>query len=53
MIKEWTTLELIEFLNSYNRLYKYNKKEALKYNNLYIAVFDEFSNRQPIMAMLY
>lgn len=52
-VKEWTTLELIEFLNSYNRVIKVDEKEALKYKTLYVYAFNELLNRSPLLAMLY
>jgi hypothetical protein len=51
--KDWTTLEIIEFLNSYNRVFKTNREEALKYQYLYVLAFNELINRQPLMALLY
>jgi hypothetical protein len=52
-VKAWTTLEIIEFLNSYNRVFKINRAEALKYQELYVSAFAELCERCPLMALLY
>lgn len=52
-VKEWTTVELIEFLNSYNRVLKADYDRAVKLQPLYVEVFAELSVRQPYMALLY
>ncbi len=51
--KEWSTLELMEFLNSYNRVYKQNKDKALKFQKLYVFAFAELHNRSQLLAMTY
>lgn len=53
MIKEWKTSELIEFLNSYNRVFKEDSNRALRFQTLYVEVFEELCKRNPLMAMLY
>ncbi|WP_179880163.1 hypothetical protein [Bacillus cereus] len=53
MVKDWTTLELVEFLNSYNRVFNTNKQEVLKYQYLYVEAFAELSMRAPLMSLLY
>jgi hypothetical protein len=53
IVKDWKTTELIEFLNSYNRVFKENPNEALKYQRLYVEVFAELSIRMPLMALIY
>lgn len=53
MVKDWTTLELIEFLNSYNRTFNTNQQEALKHQYLYVEAFAELSMRAPLMSLLY
>lgn len=53
IVEEMTTLEMIEFLNSYNRLFAVNQKEALKYRKLYVVVFAELCERQPLIALTY
>lgn len=52
-VKQWTTLELVEFLNSYNRVFKENEVEALKYKELYVEAFNELNKRSPLLAMVY
>jgi hypothetical protein len=53
LVKEWTTSELIEFLNSYNRVYKETQGEALQYQTLYVIAFAELFSRSQLLAMLY
>ncbi len=53
MVKEWKTSELVEFLNSYNRVFNRNQEQALKFQKLYVIVFAELYKRNPLMAMLY
>ena len=52
-IKDWKTSELVEFLCSYNRLYKDDKELQLKYRDLYVAVRFELNRRSPLIAMVY
>lgn len=51
--KDWTTTEIIEFLNSYNRVFKHNTNESSKYVTIYVHAFEELMKRNPIMALLY
>ena len=58
IMKDWTTLELIEFLNSYNRVI--NKCEELEkgqyvsmYQGLYQMAFEELYSRSELLAMAY
>ncbi|HDR7263644.1 TPA: hypothetical protein QCW91_002040 [Bacillus cereus] len=51
--KEWTTTELMEFLNSYNRVFKTNPQKAMRLKSLYVSAFDELSKRSKLLAMLY
>jgi hypothetical protein len=52
-VTNWKTSELLEFLNSYNRTFKTEPEEALKYQSLYVDAFAELLERQPLLAMLY
>ncbi len=51
--KEWTTKELMEFLNTYNRVLKTNPQNAMRLKSLYVSAFDELSKRSKLLAMLY
>ena len=51
--KEWTTTEIMEFLNSYNRVFKTNPQKAMRFQPLYVSAFDELSKRSKLLAMLY
>ncbi len=53
IVKEWTTLELIEFMNSYNRVYKRDENEANKHRELYVLAFAELHNRSSLLSILY
>ncbi|MDY7043714.1 hypothetical protein RVS70_05795 [Virgibacillus sp. M23] len=53
LVKDWTTLELVEFLTSYNRVLKKDKNKAQQYRYLYIFAHAELSNRQPLIALIY
>lgn len=53
LIKEWKTSELIEFLNSYNRVFEIHPSEALPFQKLYVFAFAELYERNPLIAMLY
>ena len=50
IVKDWTTVELIEFMNSYK---KATKAEKGKYSELMVAVRDELILRQPLIGVLY
>jgi hypothetical protein len=50
IVKDWTTLELIEFMNSYKHVPNTDK---LKYAYLKNAVHNELITRQPLMGMIY
>lgn len=50
-VKDWTTTELIEFLNSYNRATNVSEKD--KFKNLYLYAREEIIIRMPIMAVIY
>lgn len=50
IVRDWTTLELIEFLNSYRNA---TEVDRLKYNELMTAVHKELNFRQPLMGVLY
>lgn len=50
IVKDWTTLELIEFLNSYKRA---TKEEQVRYSDLMVAVHNELKVRQPLIGVLY
>lgn len=52
-IKQWKTSELIEFLNSYNRVFKEDRNKALPYQKLYVKAFNELHNRSPLLALVY
>lgn len=53
IVKEWTTLELIEFMNSYNRVYKKDVSKAKKYQPLYVLAFAELHSRSSLLSILY
>lgn len=53
IVREWTTLELLEFLTSYNRMYKTEIDKTNPYQELYIHAFAELNKRYPLMALLY
>jgi hypothetical protein len=50
IVKDWTTVELMEFLNSYKNV---SEAEQGKYNELMVAVRDELALRQPLIGMIY
>lgn len=50
IVKEWTTVELIEFMNSYKHV---SEEDKIKYNDLMKAVHNELSKRQPMIGMTY
>lgn len=50
IVKEWTTLELVEFLNSYRTVSKADKQ---RYFELMRAVRSELITRQPMIGMTY
>lgn len=52
-MSEWKTSEILEFLNSYNRVYKDNPEEALKYRIIYVLAFAELHKRSPLLSILY
>lgn len=52
-LKDWTTSELIEFLNSYNRVFEVFPSEALPFQSLYVKAFAELFDRSPLLAMIY
>ena len=53
MLKEWKTLELIEFLNSHSRLSKMGKEEAKQYLELRKLAIKEISSRSRLLAIPY
>lgn len=50
---DWKTSELIEFLNSYNRVFNENHSKTIQYRDLYVNAFAELQYRQPLMSLLY
>lgn len=50
IVKDWTTLELIEFLNSYKRA---TKAEQVRYGSLMVAVRNELNTRHQLIGGLY
>lgn len=50
IVKDWTTLEIIEFLNSYK---KGSIEDQGKYFELMDAVRNELKIRQPLIGELY
>lgn len=50
IVKNWTTVELIEFMNSYQNT---SKEDQVKYRHLMKAVRDELKLRQPLIGILY
>lgn len=53
LMKEWKTSELIEFLNSYNRVFEVHPSEALPFQTLYVFAFAELYSRSPLLALVY
>lgn len=53
IVKNWTTLELIEFLNSYNRIFNIDPAKVDPYKWLYLYAREELSKRSKLLAMLY
>jgi len=52
-IKDWKLSELIEFLNSYNRVFEVHPNDTLSFRTLYVEVFNELFDRSELLAMLY
>lgn len=50
IVKDWTTVELIEFMNSYK---KASMQKQGKYSELMVAVREELKLRQPLIGVLY
>lgn len=50
IVKDWTTVELMEFMNSYKKASNTDKQ---KFSVLMKAVLAELKERQPIIAMSY
>ncbi|WP_168898362.1 hypothetical protein [Bacillus sp. ISTL8] len=53
MIKEWGTSEIVDFLNSYNRVLEVHKEVSEPWKAWYAVAKQELDNRSPLMAMLY
>jgi hypothetical protein len=53
ILEQWETSELVEFLNSYNRVFETHPSEAIPFQTLYVYAFDELFNRSPLLAMIY
>lgn len=53
ILKDWKTSELVDFLNSYNRVHSTCPSDALPYRNLYVKVFTELNSRSPLLALIY
>ncbi|WP_180226288.1 hypothetical protein [Bacillus cereus] len=53
MIKHWETSEIVDFLNSYNRVLKVHKEVSEPWKVWYTVAKRELDNRNPLMAILY
>ncbi|MFC9727543.1 hypothetical protein [Bacillus cereus] len=53
MIKQWETSEIVDFLNSYNRVLKVHKEVSKPWKVWYTVAKQELDNRNPLMAILY
>lgn len=51
-IKDWTTLELIEFLNSFRSVNRV-QVVSVEHFHLMFAVREELTKRQPLIGLTY
>ncbi|HHB2481353.1 TPA: hypothetical protein ACORDH_002804 [Bacillus cereus] len=53
MVEQWETSEIVDFLNSYNRVLEVHKEVSEPWKTWYAVAKQELDNRSPLMAMLY
>ncbi|HDR7066901.1 TPA: hypothetical protein QCW42_004007 [Bacillus cereus] len=53
MIKQWETSEIVDFLNSYNRVLEVHKEVSEPWKAWYEVAKQELDSRSSLMAMLY
>ncbi|MEX3625157.1 hypothetical protein [Viridibacillus arvi] len=52
IVKNWTTVELIDFLNSYKSIAR-DRSQSNKDHSVMLAVREELTKRQPIIGWSY